>query len=264
MRPLHKYAEYFPQLEGDEFDMLVKDIKENGQNEPVVIFNGEILDGINRTRACEVLGIDPDEKEYTGDDPLKYVISSNIRRRHLDTSQRAMLATDMLPEFEKEAEKRSLANLKNVGDKYNRDDDEIERPHRDQSYHYQSREDAAKMFGVSGPTVQRAKRIKEEAPDKVDDIIKGKTTVSAVDAELREKKAAERAANKNEKAIDKEVEENTRFVREYFASIKAFGKVVERALVGARNGKFDPDSKNFVMTKHDDIRDLMDKLEELI
>jgi hypothetical protein len=38
---------------------------------------------------------------------------------------------------------------------------------------------AARQFGVSGPTVQRAKRIKEEAPEKVDDIIAGRTTTGA-------------------------------------------------------------------------------------
>lgn len=45
-------------------------------------------------------------EEYNGDDPLSYVVSINIRRRHMDTSQRAMLATEMLPEFEAEAKER--------------------------------------------------------------------------------------------------------------------------------------------------------------
>ena len=88
--------------------------------------------------------------------------------------------------------------------------------------------------------------------------------VRAEKAETRARDAEGRAAEKKETAVDKEVQGNKRFVREYFDSARAFGKVVEKALVGAKAGKFDPDSKNFTITKHDDIRDLMNKLEELI
>ncbi len=257
MRPLHKYAQYFPQLEGDEFDMLIKDIKENGQLEPVTIYKSEILDGVNRTRACEVLGIEPIEKEYTGDDPLKYVISSNIRRRHLDTSQRAMLANEMLPEFEAEAKKRQGVKTfessdANVGRNYKKENDK------------RSAAEAGREFGVSQASVIRAKRVKEQAPDTVNDIVKGKTTVSAVDAELRAEHATERAAKKNTESVDKHVEENKRFVAEYFKAIKDFTDEIDLAIVGAQRDKFDPSATSFVKTKHDKVRGLMTKLEELI
>jgi len=251
---VHKYANYFPIIEGEEFEMLCKDIKENGQNEPVIMFHGEILDGVNRTRACQELGIEPITKEYEGDDPLKYVISSNIRRRHLDTSQRAMLATEMLPEFEAEARSRH-------GKNGSVDPDVLVVNEQGEA---RARDQVGKVFGVSGVSVRRAKRVKEEAPEKVEEIIKGKTTVTAVDAELRADHAADRATKKKETATDKEVEANKRFVAEYFQSIKQFVDEIDLAIVGAKRDKFDPSASNFVKTKHDKVRDLMTELEELI
>ena len=108
----HRLAKYFPLLEGDEFNLLVEDIRKNGQLEPIVTVDGEILDGLNRYRACQEIGIEPVTEEYTGDDPLGYVVSLNVRRRHMDTSQRAMLATEMLPEFEAQAAARKIETAK--------------------------------------------------------------------------------------------------------------------------------------------------------
>jgi hypothetical protein len=92
----HPLSEVFPMLEGAEFDDFVADIEANGLQEPVVLLDGMILDGRNRWAACKRLKMKQVPTiPYEGKDPAKFVISANIRRRHLSTSQRAMIAAEI-------------------------------------------------------------------------------------------------------------------------------------------------------------------------
>ena len=69
-----------PWSKGQDFAELVADIREHGLHEPIVLFEGKILDGRNRYRACGAAGIEPTFTVYQGDDPVAYVISLNLRR----------------------------------------------------------------------------------------------------------------------------------------------------------------------------------------
>ena len=91
----HSLAGLFPLLEGDDFASLQADIAANGLHEPIVLLDGRILDGRNRHRACLAAGVAPRFTTYDGDDPIGYVLSLNLHRRHLDESQRAMVASKL-------------------------------------------------------------------------------------------------------------------------------------------------------------------------
>lgn len=94
--PLHPLATLFPAIEGADFDAFVDDIAEHGQREPIVTLDDQVLDGRNRQAACERLGLVPDYVAYDGDDPLAFVFSRNLTRRHLSESQRAMVAASLV------------------------------------------------------------------------------------------------------------------------------------------------------------------------
>lgn len=92
---IHPAANIFPEMTDDEAKSLMIDIRENGQREPIILFDGKVIDGRNRLRACRWLGFEPKTKEYQGreEDIVSYVLSLNLHRRHLTEGQRAMIAS---------------------------------------------------------------------------------------------------------------------------------------------------------------------------
>jgi len=91
----HPVADIFPMMSEREFSDLVADIREHGVREPVWLHrDGRIIDGRNRYKACVQLGDEPPTRTFEGDDAdlVAFVVSLNLHRRHLDESQRAMVA----------------------------------------------------------------------------------------------------------------------------------------------------------------------------
>jgi hypothetical protein len=86
----HDLSKLLPPISEEDFDKLAADIKLNGLHQPIMRYQGKILDGNNRYRACELVKIVPKFTDFTGDDAAarNYVISANIHRRHLSPDQR--------------------------------------------------------------------------------------------------------------------------------------------------------------------------------
>ena len=92
----HPLADLFPLLDGEEFAELVADIAKHGVREPITLHDGRILDGRNRARAAAAAGVACPTRIYDGNDPLGFVISLNIRRRHLTASDKRDLIAKLL------------------------------------------------------------------------------------------------------------------------------------------------------------------------
>jgi len=88
----------FPPISEEDFGKLAADIKLNGLHQLIVRYQGKILDGNNRYRACELVKIAPKFGDFTGDDAAarNYVISANIHRRHLSPDQRREIIATLL------------------------------------------------------------------------------------------------------------------------------------------------------------------------
>ncbi len=91
----HELANLFPLMDGDAYLSFVEDIRQHGVREPIVMLDGQILDGRNRYLAAREAVVDCSFTQYEGDDPLAYVISLNLARRHLSESQRALVAAKL-------------------------------------------------------------------------------------------------------------------------------------------------------------------------
>jgi len=85
----HPLSAAFPDMDPTDFASLVADIEKNGLREHGWVFEGMILDGWHRYRACEESGVRFRWEQYDGTDPIGFVRSRNLERRHLTPSQRA-------------------------------------------------------------------------------------------------------------------------------------------------------------------------------
>lgn len=86
----HPAADSFPMMDSNRYTELVANIAEHGQLEPITLYDGMILDGRNRYKACLEIGIEPKTRQYEGD-PWAYVWSLNGERRDLVAEQRYLI-----------------------------------------------------------------------------------------------------------------------------------------------------------------------------
>lgn len=154
----HPVSEIFPSMPQAEFDALVADITANGLREPIHIMGDSVVDGRHRYRACLQAGVEPRFVVVPdGTDLNALVISLNLRRRHLDESQRAMVAA-------------RLANLPLGSNQHA----QICAP---------SQDSAAEMLNVSRRTVQHARAVLEHgAPELATAVDSGVIAVSSAAA----------------------------------------------------------------------------------
>ena len=167
----HDYANVFPLMDNDELTRLAEDIKQNGLHEPIVIYEGKILDGRNRARACQRINIGFTHTTYNGSDPVGFVVSKNLHRRHLNESQRAMVAA-------------KISNLKH-GQRA-----DLKRKNEDPSEEGSSvsQREAAKMVNVGAMSVVKAKRILNHGTEKdVKDVENGVKRVTGLANKLPKK-----------------------------------------------------------------------------
>jgi len=141
----HPVANIFPMMSGEDSDALKADIEVNGQREPIWTHENKIIDGRNRYNACQTIGIEPAYREWDGKGLLvAFVVSLNLIRRHLNETQRGMVAARLTKM--RQGERNDLEPCLNSGKV--------------------SQSDAAEMLNVPRDTVQKAARVIEEAqPD---------------------------------------------------------------------------------------------------
>jgi hypothetical protein len=88
----HPLSMRFALMEGEEFEDFADDVFRTGQKETVKLYQGKIIDGRNRYRACKARGIPCRFENWNGQgEPADYVISMNLHRRHLTAEARQKL-----------------------------------------------------------------------------------------------------------------------------------------------------------------------------
>lgn len=184
---IHPAAKALPDMTAEEFAALKADISTNGLLCPLERYEGSLIDGRHRLRACNELGIEPDivDVDLCGQSPAAYVWSLNGARRHLTASQRAAVAVDMLPQLKEEAKKRMAAG---GGDKKS-GKGLIPAPIADAG---QSRDKAAEIVNVDPTYVSKAEKLKNESPDVFAKVKSGEITITQANRTIKDRKVSSR------------------------------------------------------------------------
>lgn len=238
---IHPAANLFPLMTESEYVALRDDIRENGLTFGVVFRGDELVDGRNRLRAIEELGLDLKSHSVVIpveqiSDPIQYVLSLNLHRRHLTESQRGMIAAD-------------VAKLKRGDNQHSSIDLSS------------SQSEAAVMLNVSVPTVKRAKQVKENAvPEIIEAVERGEVTVSAAAAvaklpEAEQRKIASDGPKAVQKAASAERQAKSR-KPDQDKSVEAIVLAECAALAGVSEDVFTK-GESVLKSEHDDIKVMM-------
>jgi len=166
--PFHPAANIFP-LDDENLGSLADDIRSNGQQVPIESMDGMVLDGRRRWLACSLAQVEPKTRTVSVADPVAYVLSLNLHRRHLTPSQLSMVAARARELYDQQAKERQrehgkTAPGKNTSGKFTGSD---------------ARDAAGKAVGVSGRTVDFATKVLTHGtPELVKAVDEGRMAVS--------------------------------------------------------------------------------------
>lgn len=166
----HPLANLFPLMDDEELSVLAFAIQENGQREPIILYEGKILDGRNRFRALKALNLPINTLNFDGNDPVGYVADHNLHRRHLKASQRAAVAA-LLSEFPRGRRRVTRDNNLDEGAESEADGDDISSLTQDE---------AANKFGISKRLVAAGTKVKKQGhPDLINLVKDGRMSIES-------------------------------------------------------------------------------------
>ena len=181
-----EYEKLLPKLSTEEYKALKESIKTEGQHYAIVLNEDfEVLDGHHRLKACQELGVEADVEVRKFESKLKekkFVLESNLLRRHLDTWHRIQAGQPLLELYQQEAKERQGARIdlvegditQNIGESSG-----------------EAFEKFADAIHSNPETVRQALWIKENAPEKIADLNKGEPISKVFKEVSSDKKKAE-------------------------------------------------------------------------
>jgi len=181
---------------GDEFDVLVEDIRKKGLILPIILYDGMIIDGKNRYRACLKVNVGPMFMDYKGSlSPIDLVTSLNDIRRHSSPAKKAETARRIMEFLRDEDEDAKLEEAL-------KDEDEATKEKVKFVREKKKILNAAGMAGTSSETMKQSIVIGEvaqkhpEIAKQWEEAKKGKRSVSSVykEAIKKQKELEERSS----------------------------------------------------------------------
>jgi predicted transcriptional regulator len=180
---LHPLALVFPPMAAGDRAALKDDIAANGLLSPIALCDGQVLDGRHRYELCLELGIEPAFVEVPADKAVAFVLSANLRRRHLSPGQAAV---EVAAAQDWEAAAREGGQAGNV----NAEKTTLPRGRavfEPEDKKTDTASDRAAIAGVGIRTQSRAdKLVRHGSPEAVQQVVSGEKSLPAALAELED------------------------------------------------------------------------------
>jgi len=194
MEVKEEFKNLIPALSVEEYAQLEANILEEGIREPIITWNGYIIDGHNRFSIAQRFDLEykTTSKYFSSEESVKeWMILNQFGRRNLSNYQRSVLALELEEVFSKKAKKKQKEGGGAV-------------PQKSAKPPIETRNELSKVASVSHDTISKVKKIQEKAPQEVKaKLATGEVSINAAYKEIKkEEKKEERI-----QLINKQIEE---------------------------------------------------------
>ncbi len=159
-----EFASLIPPLSDDEYSRLERSILAEGVREPVITWNGVIVDGHNRNKICTEHGLECPHAEhsFSSVDAAKiWIIENQFGRRNLSRYDRGVLALQLEPLYAAEAKRRQQSAGGDHGNQYTGGKKAVSQ--KSDEVPIRTDEQIAALAGMSRDTIRKVKVIESEA-----------------------------------------------------------------------------------------------------
>ncbi len=155
-----------PQLEEEKYKLLEEDIKNNGCINPIIIWNGYIVDGHHRYRICKANNIDFKTKEMEFENKQEAMIwawTTQKARRNIDDGALFKIAKAFKPYYEKKAKENKIIAAENTNAVFHK----CEKAEKEEIKPINTTKKLAEIAGTSHNTMNKVIQVQKHAPQPV-------------------------------------------------------------------------------------------------
>jgi anti-sigma28 factor (negative regulator of flagellin synthesis) len=204
-----EFHNIIPSISSDEYQLLEQSILQEGCREAIITWNGSIIDGYNRYEICHKhnIGFKILEKEFDSEEEAKiWIIKNQLARRNLPPHERARLALLLKPVIEEKAEKRMKVGKADPTQK---------------SAEGETREEIARIAGVSHDTIRKSEIIEKEATEEIKQAVrKGEMSVNKAFKATRNPKPKKPIIQTKPLAIEKVNDEIKKTFEAFYEAVR--------------------------------------------
>ena len=191
-----------PPLQDDEIERLTKKLLEEGCRDALVVWDGVIVDGHNRYRICHEHGIPFSyvERNFESEEAANlWIIDTQLGRRNLTDFKRCEMALQYEEKLKAEARERKKRKAA-----------ESVVPNLAQQNRGRTRDELARMAGVSHGTLDKVKTIVQDADEATKEQLRtGEVSINRVYTSLKSKKPAPKTVKPSDESDDTTPTKNT-------------------------------------------------------